>query len=114
MTYCTIEEAWGPNFGKKKKKTRTYNRLEEHSGVETRLPQVEKYIEPEEKESISCDNSSYQKLLEENTNLKKMLQSMQLSSSVNNNIDTELYDLFLFLAGGVLVISLLEILIKIK
>lgn len=113
MTYCTLEEAWGSDFGKKKKK-RTYDRLEEHSGVETRLPHNQKYIEPEESESIKTDNTSYQKLLEENTNLKKMLQSIQSSNNLNNNIDTELYDLFLFLAGGVLIISLLEILVKIK
>ena len=43
-----------------------------------------------------------------------MLQSIQSSNNLNNNIDTELYDLFLFLAGGVLIISLLEILVKIK
>ena len=56
----------------------------------------------------------FEKLLEENNNLKKMIQSMQSSTSLNNNVDTELYDLFLFLAGGVLIISLLEILVKIK
>lgn len=113
MTYCTIEEAWGSDFGKKKKK-RTYNRLEEHSGVETRLPQNQRYIEPEETEPKKIDNSSYEKLLEENNNLKKMLQSIQSSNNLNNNVDTELYDLFLFLAGGVLIISLIEILVKIK
>lgn len=117
MTYCSIEEAWGSDFGVErytpKTEARTYNRLNEHSGVESRLP-TEKFVgEEQHNESVvPSELKSYKLLVEENNELKRLLENLSKSTSTND--DTELYDLILFISSGIIIIFLLDIIVKLK
>ena len=146
MPNCSIEEAWGDNFNNENTNinkeeedySRTYNRLSEHSGPETRLPKkrknkrkkkdtVESYSDTNSfvQESIfqtseqenrddniteenSQDKSLYLDLLRENQELKNIISSIQ-----NQSLDTDnIFDLVLFISSGVFIIFILDIFVK--
>uniref|UniRef100_A0A6C0IVX6 Uncharacterized protein n=1 Tax=viral metagenome TaxID=1070528 RepID=A0A6C0IVX6_9ZZZZ len=98
---------------KKKKKrknfSRTYNRLEEHTGPETRLPIDKKYNLQEEKvtENKSTKESYMNFILDENKKLKKMLNNLN-----NREEQDNIFDIALFIFGGIFIILIIDILTK--
>ena len=88
MPYCSIEEAWGDNFtnenttlDKEENYSRTYNRLPEHSGPETRLPKKRK-SKKKKKDTIEAYNHPVQ-LLNESS-----FDPLDTDNFVNDDSDT--------------------------
>lgn len=102
---------------KRKRFSRSYNRLDKHSGPKTRLPDtqqpymiddmesVEDQTKPP-KEHFSSNETYLNVLIVENKKLKDMIQKYK-----HNNNDG-VFDLVLFLASGVFVIFLLDTVTK--
>ena len=117
--YSTLDESlFNKKKPKRKKFSRGYNRLEKHSGPETRLPyNSTPYIiddienEPvEEKKTINERFSNNDKyidiLIHENKKLKDII------SKYKTNSNDGIFDLVLFLASGVFIIFLLDTVTK--
>lgn len=99
---------------KKKSFSRTYNRLKNHTGPKTRLPENQYYnINKEQNNNIkenfiekNVDSNNYIKfLMNENIELKNMIKKYK-----NNN--DGVFDLVIFLSSGVFIIFLLDIITK--
>ena len=152
MPYCTIEEAWANSLTQEELKpyteneydlkltgvdhkpyrkvqnySRTYNKLPEHSGPETRLtpmPTKNKGSDSDSDsdslfdETSSVDESVHdevekyknedydlKKLIKENKNLKKLIKNLKKNRFINNDSNK---DFALYVFSGLVVIMILE------
>jgi|UniRef100_A0A6C0B3K9 hypothetical protein len=152
MPYCTIEEAWANSLTQEELKpytndydltltgidhepyrkvqnhSRTYNKLPEHSGPETRhksMPVVASDIinmsdtesdsdslfensssgEDNVAEKYKNEDTALKNLIKENKNLKKLIKNLKKHRTLNNNSNK---DFALYVFSGLVVILILE------
>jgi len=147
MPYCTIEEAWENSltqdelkpyrdndydltlsgvdhepYTKVKNMSRTYERLSEHSGPETRLKEIVQEqkedsdgdslfeissVESEQSnlEKYKNEDSELKNLIKENKNLKKLIKKLKKTRENKNNSNKEF---MLYIFSGLIVIMILE------
>ena len=83
--------------------SRNYNRLKQHNGVETRLPEKKKYIIGKKKNKSKEDYIDY--IINENNNLKKIINTLR-----NKSDQDSIFDIAIFLITGIFIIFLLDVL----
>jgi hypothetical protein len=114
MNSDICEEPLKKKYKKKKSFARSYNRLKNHNGPKTRLPENNEYIIDSKSietslkdvnENFTETNDYVNYLISENKQLKNMIAKYK-----NNN--DGIFDLVLFLSSGVFIIFLLDILTK--
>lgn len=145
MPYCTIEEAWANSltqeelkpytqneyelsginhepYRKIKNHSRTYNRLPEHSGPETRLKEMTiqqndsdsedvfdissiETVNNNDLEKYKNEDSELKKLIKENKNLKKLIKNLKKYRTVDMSSNK---DFALYIFSGLVVILILE------
>uniref|UniRef100_A0A6C0EJW7 Uncharacterized protein n=1 Tax=viral metagenome TaxID=1070528 RepID=A0A6C0EJW7_9ZZZZ len=90
---------------KTKNYSRTYNRLDEHSGPLTRLPKKNRIV-IEDRENVKNNKEMYiNYIINENKQLKKMINNLRNSSEQDS-----IFDVALFICAGVFIIFFLDIL----
>ena len=142
MPYCTIEEAWAKSlttnelkpyneqeifstvnnyaeYDTTKNMSRTYKKLNNHSGNETRLKEMNfndsdtddadfglviENTDEEVNETYKNSDMELKKLIKENKNLKKLIKNLR--KDTDNSVDNREFILYIF--SGIIVIMILE------